>query len=115
MRISDWIQTCALPIYQLIQWRSVTVRGIEIPTFIVHHAEWINTSVCGLFHMATIETKAESTSIHQPGRITIAAGDCRNIKPVTGMDPTVKPPRSEERRVGKECDRTCNSGRSRYN
>src|SRR3546814_4346447 len=42
--------------------------------------------------MATIETKAESTSIHQPGRITIAAGDCRNIKPVTGMDPTVKPP-----------------------
>src|SRR3546814_5928040 len=81
------VQTCALPIFTLISSRERFERDCADLEFV---------ALPGVGHMAQVEV---------PGRTTkhLLAFAAR----VTGAD--VPAPRSEERRVGKECVRPCRS------
>src|SRR3546814_5849791 len=97
MRISDWIQTWALPIFEVFglgktrgRWRRLVIEGLGGGNH--HQHKTVLLKVCG-----------ESRSCW---RLRLP------IRAIEALDPGAA--RSEERRVGKECVSTRRSRRSTY-
>src|SRR3546814_20017214 len=105
MRISDWSQTCALPIF-CSQNLSTYPKAIKIVGPMLHHFDALvpvtPSSICASNVIAFNMRKLALDGVRVPFShfIEKSAGRC--------------PKRSEERRVGKECVSTCRSRWSPY-
>src|SRR3546814_11633312 len=102
MRISDWVQTCALPIYLLLAFFPAVVLGLAFGDYIEVMLEnavivaW--ALVIGGFAILLVERFAKT----------------RDVGGVANVSARQSILRSEGRRVGKECVSTCRSRWSPY-
>src|SRR3546814_4097967 len=95
MRISDWIQTCALPISYLDKGENRSITP-ELK---------INENHPPVFLFATADDTHGNSTL-------VMAGALRDAK--VPVEQHLYTERSEERRVGKECVSTCRSRWSTY-
>src|SRR3546814_19933996 len=106
MRISDWIQTCALPIYPY--GRSKWMVEQMLADYDVAYGL---KSVClRYFNAAGADVEAGLGECHEPETHLILL----ILQVASGRRPHISVYRSEERRVGKECVSTCRSRWSQY-
>src|SRR3546814_11370086 len=111
MRISDWVQTCALPISLLKQAAENVVRpamelGGNAP-FIVFEDADIEDAVAGAM-IAKMRNMGEACTAANRFYVHSSVGEAFSTRLAERMA-ALKLGRSEERRVGKECVSTCRS------
>src|SRR3546814_10912743 len=120
MRISDWSQTCALPISSgdSANYGSLYTGSQVVPNAGHTIRNYRNAAMdSDGSNTATGDKFVNNSNVNAKGNITITANEFRNE--VEGGDTRVwsyagTSFRSEERRVGKECVSTCRSRWSRY-
>src|SRR3546814_20316929 len=103
MRISDWSQTCALPIYGTT-WSAKIITNKKFEPLNGIHAKAyaaIRPKTRGNTTDGTVTTMELMTLPSNGGAVELSPNDWKST-------------RSEERRVGKECVSTCRSRWSPY-
>src|SRR3546814_13671638 len=119
MRISDWVQTCALPILFSIASNKdlpekfsgdITSRGAP-RGFAVSARREIQAAAIEQVDNHSSELDTTNDRSVEPPPIVAEQGDLSPPETSSATDPLT---RSEERRVGKECVSTCRSRWSPY-
>src|SRR3546814_19963282 len=115
MRISDWVQTCALPIYIAKSPEAHARQRRDSADYVRQKysrplsTEWIDTALrnASRRHKAGVPMHAYLSAL--------SAAHTRLIEVIRASNPSVDHAcRSDERRLGKECVSSCKSRWSPY-